>query len=194
MDELDRAGMQRDAAVAVRARGSVLQIAADRASYLRQLGSYLVVSSGEQLDFEQPVTIALGQQPVVEPGFLGVGDRTVVGFRSIRPSVAHEEMPETSRFGRGTVLSNSPIDFADTSVFDRLVHARERLARFGEQDRSADRAVDPVYDAQKDGSGFAVADADHLLDFVLESRIARRIGLDQLAGALVHDDQMVVFV
>ena len=62
------------------------------------------------------------------------------------------------------------------------------------RDRSADRAVDPVYDAQKDGSGLAVADADHLLDFVLESRIARRIGLDQLAGALVHDDQMVVFV
>lgn len=61
MDELDRAGMQRDAAVAVRARGSVLQIAADRASYLRQLGPYLVVSSGKQLDFEQPVTIALGQ-------------------------------------------------------------------------------------------------------------------------------------
>ena len=51
-----------------------------------------------------------------------------------------------------------------------------------------------MYDAQKDGSGLAVADADHLLDFVLESRIARRIGLDQLAGALVHDDQMVVFV
>ena len=27
----------------------------------RQLGPYLVVSSGKQLDFEQPVTIALGQ-------------------------------------------------------------------------------------------------------------------------------------
>ena len=49
-------------------------------------------------------------------------------------------------------------------------------------------------DAQKDGSGLAVADADHFLDFVLEGRVVRRIGLDQLAGALVHDDQMVVFV
>ena len=43
-------------------------------------------------------------------------------------------------------------------------------------------------------SGLAVADADHFLDFVLEGRVVRRIGLDQLAGALVHDDQMVVFV
>ena len=103
-------------------------------------------------------------------------------------------MPEAPRFGRGTVLCNSPIDFADLPAFDRLVHARERLARFGEQDRSADRAVDPVNDAQKDGSGLAVADADHFLDFVLEGRVVRRIGLDQLAGALVHDDQMVVFV
>ena len=55
MNESDAAGMQRDAAVAVRARGAVLQVAADRAADLRQLRPDLVVATGQQLDFEQVV-------------------------------------------------------------------------------------------------------------------------------------------
>ena len=125
---------------------------------------------------------------------LGILYFLIVCIRLILFLVTHQIVNQLALRFLGAFFHYGPIGLFHLTITEHLIQSGQCLARFGEQDRSADRAVDPVYDAQKDGSGLAVADADHLLDFVLESRIARRIGLDQLAGALVHDDQMVVFV
>ena len=52
MNEFGTTGVKADTAVFVRAVGSILQVAFDRASHLCQLATYLVMTSGLQIDLK----------------------------------------------------------------------------------------------------------------------------------------------
>lgn len=71
--EFDGAGMETDASVGVAASCSILEVSFDGASDGSELASYLVVTSGEELYFEQGVVVPAGECAVVEECLFGVG-------------------------------------------------------------------------------------------------------------------------
>ena len=154
----------------------------------------LVVTAGQQFDFEQVVVRAAAFQPVPQSRFLASRSRPVVHSRFIRFAVADEVVHQFSFGLLRPVLGQSPVDFTDFAVFDQFVHTRQRLAGLGEKHGSADRTVDAVHDAEEHVARFVVAHVDERFDFVFEGRIAGRVGLHQLSGTFVDYDQVVVFV
>ncbi len=72
MDELYPPRMQTDAAIRIAALGAVLQIALDGATDSRQLATYLVVTAGLQIHFEQGIVIALDQRAIIENSQFGI--------------------------------------------------------------------------------------------------------------------------
>ena len=57
MDKSNTMGQQRDAAVGIAALGTILQIALDRVSQCSELTTNLMVTSRQQLNFHQLVTL-----------------------------------------------------------------------------------------------------------------------------------------
>ena len=94
----------------------------------------------------------------------------------------------------GPVLGQCPVDFFDLPVFYLFIHSDQRLPGLGEKNGSAYRTVDPVDHSEKDIARLLVSDLQVGLDLLLKSRIARWIGLDELSGLLVDDEQVVIFV
>ena len=68
MEEGDAAGVEGDAAVGVGARSAIFEIAFDGTADGRELAADLVVTAGQQLDFDQMVTVGVTQNLITQPG------------------------------------------------------------------------------------------------------------------------------
>ena len=66
------AGMEGDAAVRVRARRTVFEVALDRAAEVGELAADLVVASGEKFHLNEPVAVGLADLPIIKLGKLGI--------------------------------------------------------------------------------------------------------------------------
>ena len=77
--------MQADTAIGIGATGTVFQVALDGATDSCQLATYLVVTSGLEVDFQEAVVLATHEGAVGEDGLLGLfiaglGDEGFVEF------------------------------------------------------------------------------------------------------------------
>ena len=186
--------MQRYAAVGIRAPCSVFKVSLDRTSYLRELGAYLVVASRQQVDLHERVVGRCGRHAVAQQRLLGFGARRIEGLRAVGLAVAQNPVAQLSLVALWRMLRNSPIGLPYGSVAYHLVEAYQRLGRFGEYYRAANRAVYAVHDAEKHLRGLVVAYLYHRLDLRFERVVALGRGLHQIAGMFVNDQQVVVFV
>ena len=105
----------------------------------------------------------------------------------------HPVMERTLRFFRN-VLRYRPVDFLYAAVAQHFVQPYQRLARLGEEYRTADGPVDAVGDAEEHLPRFAVALLDEGFYHLFEARFARRVALHELSGPFVDGDEVVVLV
>ena len=92
MHEFHSAGVQRNAAVGVRALCAVLEVALDGASYSRQLATYLVVSACLEFYLHKCVVLGTAQCAVVENGVLALFGLLFIGKALVHLLVAHNPM------------------------------------------------------------------------------------------------------
>ena len=85
---------QRYAAIGIGAFCTIFQVAFYGASHAGELAAYLVVASGFQVYFEQKVSLAGGQQAVVQLGTLRAGACRVLGDAFVVFLVACEEVQQ----------------------------------------------------------------------------------------------------
>ena len=138
--------------------------------------------------------VALAQQVVLELGFLAVLARGVVGVAlvalAVLPQVVDDVADGVGRFA----LDHRPIRLGDLAVLERLHHAAEALGRLGVEDDAADRSVDAVDGAKPGLTGLVVLDPQVFADDVVEGAVVGDVALDDVAGALVDRDDVVVLV
>ncbi len=72
MEEGDAAGVEGDSAVGVGAGGAVFEVTLDGAAEARELAADLVVTAGEEFDFDEPVAVCFSDLPIVQFGELGI--------------------------------------------------------------------------------------------------------------------------
>ena len=194
MREFDRPRVERDAAVGVRAAGAVFQVALDRAADLRELGADLVVAARKQFDLDERVVGRGAERAVAQPRLLRFGFRGVAGARAVGAAVAQHPVAQFPFERVGPLFRDGPVGFADFARTDHFIEPHQRLRGLGEEHCAAHGTVDAVHDAEKHLAGFRVAAFDVGLDLVFEGALARRIGLYEVAAALVDHQQVVVFV
>lgn len=195
MGERQCAGMERDAAVGIAARCTVLEVAFDRTADVCQLATYLVVAAGMQVNLQK------GVAPVADT------DNTIVERRKLSPTstlrhnatlvvhlILYEPVLQSSYRLCGRILDDSPVTLAKVTLLDHLCHAAQRLGSLGEQDNAADWTVEPMYDTTEDIARLAVALFDIGLHKVSKRHVAGLVALRNLAWELVERQQVVVFV
>ena len=75
-----------------------------------------------------------------------------------------------------------------------VVESRERLRSLGEYYGPSDGSVKAMHHTEKDVAGLCVALLDEGLDCFGERSVAGLVALDNLTGALVDDDYVVVLI
>lgn len=219
MDEPRPTRVERDAAVGITARRTVLQVALDGQADVAELASDLMVAARKELHFEQGVTLGRGDDAVVQTCLLalllrgvahGIGQR-VVGVAAVLLFVAHNPMRQVgldeNAIGHKTRVAaivvtlhrprnrhDGPIGLVDLSVGEHPVHALQCLARLGKDDRARGGAVEAVRHAQKDIARLLVALLDEAFQGLGQWFVARLVGLHDFVARLRHDDEVVVFV
>ena len=192
--ETDAAGMQADAAIGVAARRSIFEVAANGAAYGCELASDLMVAPSVEVHLDEVVAVGMSDDLVVEHGFLGSRALVVVGERFVLLFVAHDVVRERGfRFSR-RILHERPVSLVDALGAEELVEACQRFACAREDDHAADGAVQTVHHTKEHFAGFGVAFLDVCFHHVGERRVASLVALDNLAGLLRNDDNVVVFV
>ena len=68
MDQGDAVRLEADAAVGIRTRRAVLEVALDRAAHVGELAADLVVPAGQQFHFDEMIAVRVGKVPVAEAG------------------------------------------------------------------------------------------------------------------------------
>ena len=81
-----------------------------------------------------------------------------------------------------------------TSVLERLHHAGEALGGLGVEDDTAHRPVNAVDGPEPGLAGLVVLDAQVFADDVVQRAVIGDVALDDIAGALVDRDEVVVLV
>lgn len=194
VDEVDAACEQRDAAVGVAALVAVLEVAADGAAYGGELDAYLVLAAGEELDFEEAVAVALGYECVAQAGFLGAGARRGGGVAFVVALRGGDVVGELGlRLGRHSA-GDGPVALVDGAGAEHLVEARQGLGCLGENHNAADGAVEAMAHADEDVAGLGVFLLEPGCNGLAEGCVAGLVALHYLAGSLVDDDDVVVFV
>ena len=194
MLELDTARMERNAASGQGAPGAVFQVAADRTPDLRELGPDLVVTSRQQFDLHERVVRTRSERRIAQARLLGIALRGVVSPRTVGLAVAQDIVAQLAALGIGRGLGQRPIDLMDAAFADHFVEPCEGFRCFGENNGPAHGTVDTVHHAKEHLAGFRIAPFDESFDLVFQSAFARRIGLHQVAAALVDDQQVIVLV
>lgn len=121
--------------------------------------------------------------------------RVFVYYKRLVEFLVADEVVFEVAFGlRGLVLDHGVVDLAAVALLEDFVHAREGLAGLGEEDDAADGTVEAMDDTTEDIARLAVALLEESLDFVGHAGVASLVALDNLAGALVDGDEVVVFV
>ena len=186
--------MEGYATVGIGAWGTIFQVAADGAAHFGQLAAYLVVTTGVQVDLQQPVAVAVADDAIVEYGLLGAGHFAVVGSGGVVLGIAGEPVGECALGLRRLVGHDGPIGLVHLSGAEHLSEARQGLAGAGEQDESADGAVEPMYHSKEHIPGLVVAFLDVGLHLFGEGHVAGLVALYDFPCPFVNDDDVIVLV
>ena len=103
-------------------------------------------------------------------------------------------MGDSGRWRLGTIARYRPIGFVDFTIAKHLVHAGQRLGGLGEDDEAAYGAVEAVDHPEENVARLGVGLFEPLLDGFDKRLVAGLVALDDFAGRLVDDDDVVVFV
>ena len=166
--EFQAVGVERDAAVGVGARGSILEVALNWASHVGQLTPYLVVTAGVELYLQQMVTARRnGLQPIVEDGQLGTRFLGVVGDEAFVALLHTEEVVLQMAFlGRWAVLDHGKVGLVEIAVVHQGIHAGEGFAGLGKYDHATHRSVEPMDNPTEDIAGFVVTFFEECFDLL----------------------------
>ena len=117
-------GMQANASVWIATWGTIFQVAFYGASHLGQLTPNLVVAARMQLYLQKKIALAGCYEPVVQYGFLGVGNLAVIGLGGIRLLVAGKPVCQGAALLWRLVADNGPVSLPYLLVFGKeLVQA-----------------------------------------------------------------------
>ena len=101
--------MQANASVWIATWGTIFQVAFYGESYLCQLASNLVVAARMQLYLQKKIALAGCYEPVVQYGFLGVGNLAIIGLGGIRLLVAGKPVCQGAALLWRLVADNGPV-------------------------------------------------------------------------------------
>ena len=195
MFEGDEACVEGDGAVVVAARGTVLEVALDRAADVGELAANLVMTAGVEVDVEEVIaTLGNSDFAVLKARQLGIRachgeDITFVAFLVLDEPV----FEGTCRLGR-SVLDHSPVVLFELAGTHLLHHAAEGFGGLSQQDNTRDGTIKAVDNTTIDLSRLMVAFFNKSLHKVGKTRVAGLVALGNLPGEFVDGQQVVVLV
>ena len=192
VDEADGASVERDAAVGVGARRTVLEVALDGAADVGELTTDLVVAAGEEFDFHQVVPLGALQVRVLEFRFLRLSPGALGDKGFVKLLVAGHPVCEKGRFRRRLAAAQRPIGLMDLPRTEHRIQPLQGLGRLGEKDKPAHGTVKAVRDAHEHLAGLAVPLGDEGLERLAHGLITRLVTLDNLTCPFVENEQVVV--
>ena len=163
------------------------------------------MTARQQLHLQQRVALRATYRAIAQHGMLRTGHLMVVGVRLVLLLVAHQpvlqlvplavhDSPSSVAAALGWGGHDGPVGLVHLAQPEHVVQPRQRLRRAGEDHKPADRAVQPVHDAQKHGSGLLVLLLDIVLDRFRQRPVASLVTLHDLAALFRDDDDVVVFI
>lgn len=196
MYEADLARMEADAAIPVGTRGSVFQVTFDDASHSCQLTSDLVVSAGQQLDFQQMISVGMAEELVDELCQFGIfpGTGILADEALVHLLIADEVVIQFCFWNFRSFADQCVIGLVDFAFSEEGSHPFQGLGGLGKNNDAADRAVKAVRYTQIYFSWLVVPLGDESLVGIRDGRISGLVSLGDLAYFLVDDQQMVVFI
>ena len=194
MRKLHAAREQRDAAVGVRARRTVFQVAPDGTAHGRQLTADLVVAARQQAHLQEAVAVAVANDAVVKYRLLRPGLFCSVGIALVLLLVAHQPVGQRALGLAGRVLHNGPVGLVHLALGKHPVQSAQRLRRAGKDHQSAHGPVEPVHHAQEHVARLLVLLLQIVLHQLRQRPVARLVALHYFAALLGDDDDMVVLV
>ena len=88
-------------------------------------------------------------------------------------------------------LHNCPISLFHLTGAEHLIEPRKRLTRFGKNNKTAYRAVQPVCHTEENIAGFLIFLFQVLLHSLRKRRITRLVCLDNLGSGLVDYNDII---
>jgi hypothetical protein len=143
-------GQQGNLAVGKRSFGTILHIAQQRVSDVRQLNADLMATAGLQPNLYETVLSYFIEYPIVQDRLL---TSTCPLFdHPARPVVPFKIMLQSVRFFRHQTWYHRKVLFFDTPFPELLGEAARRFGRSGKQDHARNGPIQPVNKPQKDVS------------------------------------------
>ena len=148
-----------------------------------------------QINLEQVVAVRTANETVVEHRLFAARHLLAVGISLVLLFVACEPVCEGARWLCRGGAYNGVVRLADfASHAKHFVESCQGLAGACKHYHTADGTVETVYNTQKNLAGLVVLVLDVSLHLVDQCAVARFVTLHNLAGSLVDDDDVVVFV
>ena len=154
-----------------------------------------MVAARMQLDLHEVIAIARGQQAVAQACQLrprAVGTLRYVAL--ILLLITHEVVLQRVGLLRRAGGDDGPVALPHLATAEELVHTAQSLARLGKDHEASDGSVEAMDDAEEDIAGLLILLLEVALEGFAQRFIARLISLDDLARALAHHQQVVIFV
>ena len=194
MDKLDTVAQQADAAVWIGTRRTILQVALYGTVHIGQLAADLMMAARHEIDFQQCVTVRPVDYLVMQNGFLGRRHLVVVSIALVLPLVAHKPVGQCRLGFERRTRDNRPISLVYLAIAEHIVQPRERLGGLGKNDQPRYRPVESVDNSKEYVAGLLVLLLYPSPDGLGQRFITRLVALDNLAGFLVDDYNVVIFV
>ena len=194
MEEGDAAGVEGDAAVGVGARGAVFEVALDGAADRGKLTADLMMTAGQQLDFDQVVTVRVTQHLVAQDSMLAAVSLVVVRVAFVLFFIAIEPVLQLALRRLGPRAGKRPVELVDLAVAEHGVETLQTFRRLRKDGDAAHRPVEPVRNPHENMTGLRVTLRDERLQRLAQRLVARLVPLDNLRHPLVKYQQVIVFI
>ena len=186
--------MQTNASVWIRTRESIFQVSLYRASHLRQLTAYLMVTTCHQVYFEQAIVLRMSNQLIMQGCFLCSMLFLIIGIRLILLLIFYQIMSQISLNFFRCILDDGPISLFHLTVSEHIIQPRQCFTRLGKDDKSTHRTVQAVHNAEEDIPRFRIRLLDILLYGFRQRCISCLITLNNFRSRFVNNDDVVIFV
>ena len=187
-------GVEGYTAVGIGAWSPVLEVALDGATYLGQLTANLVVSACVQVDFQEPVAVALGQNAIVQDSLFGIGYLVVVGPGGVVLGIAGKPVGECALRLWRLVAHDGPVGFLYLSGTEHVAQSAKCLAGTGKEYHTAYGTVKTVYHTKEHLTRFLVAFLDVLFHHIRKRHITGLVALYDVSRTLGNYDYVIILI
>ena len=155
-----------------------------------------MVTAGQELDLNQPVTVGPADLRIIQFGKLGIlaGRTGACDIRFILLFIAPEHILQTALRQLWFPAHKSPIKLMHIRFAEHRVQALESLGSLSEDGDSTDRTVETMRKPHEHLAGLVISLGDEGLVFLAQRFVAGLVTLDDLPHPLVDDKKMVVFI